>query len=299
MNLLELVSNPQTMRLGMWFSQHTPERVGHRLAWWAAGIANRFRPAAQRILEANLSQVLGPSVDRRTLEQTVREVFYSTLRSYFDLFRALPLSREELLALVDFPEEARQLAASLRERAEGSVLVFPHLGNFDIAAQAIASYLPKAQVLTLPNPPPGFQLVNKLRERSGVDVTPLSSQALRQAIRLLRAGGMVSVAGDRPVSERDEPVSFFGRPARVPSGHVRLALKTNAVVLVGCCFFSPQTQRYTVHLESPLEMVRTGSLDQDLQLNMQRVLDQLEMVIRRWIGQWQMFVPVWPELTER
>jgi lauroyl/myristoyl acyltransferase len=132
-----------------------------------------------------------------------------------------------------------------------------------------------------------------------VDVTPLSSQALRQAIKLLRAGGMVSVAGDRPVSDRDEPVSFFGRPARVPSGHVRLALKTNAVVLVGCCFLSPQTQRYTVHLESPLEMVRTGSLDQDLQLNMQRVLDQLEMVIRRWIGQWQMFVPVWPELTER
>jgi lauroyl/myristoyl acyltransferase len=45
-----------------------------------------------------------------------------------------------------------------------------------------------------------------------------------------------------------------------------------------------------------MEMSRTGSRDEDLRLNMQRILDALERIIRDWPEQWQMFVPVWPEL---
>jgi KDO2-lipid IV(A) lauroyltransferase len=232
------------------------------------------------------------------LEQTVQHTIYSLLRSYFDLFRSLRLPREELAALVEFPEEAKTLVRSLWNREGGSVMVFPHLGNFDIAAQALAQHLPESQVLTLPDPPPGFELANKLRQRSGVKVTPLSSSALRQAIKLLRKGGLVSVAGDRPVSDLDKPFSFFGRPARVPSGHVRLALKTGAVVVVASCFLSPETRRYTVRIEPPLDMIRTGNREEEVDLNMRRVLDVLEAVIRHRVDQWQMFVPVWPELLE-
>jgi lauroyl/myristoyl acyltransferase len=45
-------------------------------------------------------------------------------------------------------------------------------------------------------------------------------------------------------------------------------------------------------------MIRTGDPAEELQLNMRRVLDMLEEIIRRWPGQWQMFVPVWPELLQ-
>lgn len=296
MNLKEVATSPRTLRLGLYASQRTPESVGHRLSWFASGLVCRFRPEVYRILRANLSQVLGPGVERQALERTVQQAFYSAIRSYYDLTRVLRMSLEQQAALIDVPEEAQALARSLRHRKRGSVLVFPHLGSFDIAAQTIAAFVPKAQVLTLPDPPPGFQLVNKLRQRAGVDVTPLSSTALRKALRLLREGGLVSIAGDRPVSDLDEPVSFFGRPARVPSGHVRLALRTGAVVVVGCCFLSPETQRYTMHIEPPLEMIRTGNPDEEVQLNMRRVLDLLESVIHHWAGQWQMFVPVWPDL---
>jgi KDO2-lipid IV(A) lauroyltransferase len=298
MKLQNIAINPRTMQLGMWFSQHTPEWVGHRLAWWASGIMCQVKPLAYRIVQTNLSQVLGPSADWQTLEQSVRQVFHTTLRTNFDLFRSLRMQAEELAALVDFPEEARALVRSVWNRAGGSILVFPHLSSFDLAGQVMGRYLPDAQVLTLPDPPPGFQLANRLRERSGVDVTPLSSMALREAVKRLRRGGLVSLAGDRPVSKSDEPVSFFGRPARVPSGHVRLALKTGAVILVAYCFMSQDTGRYTVHIEPPLEMVRTGDREEDVQVNMRQVLDVLESVIRRWAGQWQMYVPVWPELLE-
>jgi hypothetical protein len=53
-----------------------------------------------------------------------------------------------------------------------------------------------------------------------------------------------------------------------------------------------------VHIEPPLEMLRTGDREEEVQLNMRRVLDSMEAVIRRWAWQWQMFVPVWPEPQE-
>jgi lauroyl/myristoyl acyltransferase len=84
----------------------------------------------------------------------------------------------------------------------------------------------------------------------------------------------------------------------VPSGHVRLALKTDSVVVITYCIFVPETRHYTMYFDPPLEMVRTGDHEEEVQINMRRVLDRLEAVIRRWPEQWQMFVPVWPKLLE-
>jgi phosphatidylinositol dimannoside acyltransferase len=299
MNLKDLVSTPRFVRLSLFFSQHVPERLGHRLAWWAAGLVCRLKPAVHRIVQANLGQVLGPEAgDRRVLDRTVRQVFYTAIRGYYDLFRAWRLPQEQLVASVEIPEAARAVVRSLWNREGGSVLVIPHLSSFDLGGQAMAFYLPETQVISLPDPPPGFLLTNELRRRAGIEVTPLGPAALRQAIKLLRRGGVVSVGGDRPVSDLDEPVPFFGRPARVPSGHVRLALKTGAIVVIACCVFSPLTQKYTIHVEPPLEMIRTGNRDEEVRVNMRRVLDALERVIHCWPEQWQMLVPVWPELVE-
>jgi lauroyl/myristoyl acyltransferase len=298
MSLLSLVSSPRVMRLSVFFSQRTPERLGHRMAWWAAGILCRFQPAVLRTVQANLSQVLGPEAESAELDHVARRVLYTAMRGYFDLYRALGLPWEAMPNLVDVPQATKAVARSLWNREGGAVIVSAHLSNFDLGGHGLVSLLPEAQLITLADPPPGFQMLNESRRRSGVEITPLSSAALRQAIKLLRRGGIVTVAGDRPVSELDVPVPFFGRPARVPSGHVRLALKTGAVVAVGYCVLSPETQRYTVHLEPPMEMIRTGDREEEVQLNMRRILGRLEEIIRRWPEQWQMFVPVWPELLE-
>jgi hypothetical protein len=45
-------------------------------------------------------------------------------------------------------------------------------------------------------------------------------------------------------------------------------------------------------------MIRTGDREKEFKLNMDQVLGALEAVIRRWPEQWQIFVPVWPELME-
>jgi lauroyl/myristoyl acyltransferase len=182
MSLQSLVSSPRIMRLSMFFSRRTPERLGHRAAWWAAGVVCRFEPAVYRIVQANLSQVLGLDMGRAELGHAVRRVLYTAIRGYYDLFRALGLPWEAMSDLVDVPQEARAVARSLWNREGGAVIVSTHLGNFDLGGHAMVSLLPEAQLITLADPPPGFQLLNESRRRSGVEITPLSSAALRQAI---------------------------------------------------------------------------------------------------------------------
>lgn len=295
MNLSTIVTDPRFMRLAIFLSQRAPEAVFRHLGWWVTNAVCRLSPGSTRIVQANLAQVLGPDVGAATLKRTARRAVFALVQSSYTLYRALRLPYEELVASVEFPEATRSVARSLRDAEGGTVMVFPHLGNFDLGGLALTAYAPKMQVLSLPDPPAGFQLSNELRQRAGSMVTPLSPGALRQAIRHLKAGGLLAVAGDRPVSELDEPVPFFGRPARVPSGHIRLALRTGAWVVIAYCVWSSDTNRYVFHMEPPLEVVRTGNRDDDVLANMRLVLADLEAVIRRWPEQWQMFVPVWPD----
>jgi phosphatidylinositol dimannoside acyltransferase len=298
MNLKDLAAHPTTIRLSMALSRRMSPGLGHRLAGWAATILSALKPGAYHVLAANVGHVLGPEADERTLQQAVRHVFYMTVRGHLDLYRALNWPRQQLEALVEIPEASQAVMRSLWHQERGTVLIFPHVGNFDLGGQATASRLPEMQLLTLPDPPSGFQLSNELRRLSGVRVTPLTSGALRQAIRLLRRGGIVSTAADRPVSELDEPVLFFGRPARVPSGPVRLALKTGAAIVVTYCVLAPGGTGYVMHFEPAMAMIDTGDPVQDIQVNMRRVLDRMEAIIGRWLPQWQMYVPVWPQLGE-
>jgi lauroyl/myristoyl acyltransferase len=262
MSLLGFASNPQTMRAAMFLSRRIPPRLAERLFWTVAGLVARAAPTPFRIVRSNLRPVLGPNADPRSLNRTARYTIYMVMHSYYDLYRAAQLPKDKRADSVQFPEESWQVIRTLNTGKRGSLLVFPHLGSFDLGGYLAAAYFPDIQVITLPDPPPGFEMTNQLRRQTGATVTPLSSTALRQAIRALRRGGVVSIAGDRPVSDMDEPFLFFGNPARVPSGHVRLALKTDSVVVVTYCIFVPETHRYIMYFDPPLEMIRTGDREE-------------------------------------
>jgi phosphatidylinositol dimannoside acyltransferase len=297
MSLSRIVSHPRSLQLALSLSRWTPPAVARRTAGLLAAISAALRPEAVRNLRTNLGQVLGPA-HAQDMNRITRKTLANFLQGYYDLFRAWHLPQEQLAALVRVPAWAMDGIRAAGAAGQGVVLVIPHVGSFDLVGQAVSTHLARLQVLTLPDPSPGFQSLNEMRRRGGAEVTPLSPAALRSAIRNLRRGGAVGVGGDRPVSELDRSFPFFGRPARVPSAPVRLALKTGSMVAVMASAWDAGSGEYCLDVEPFLEMERTGDEEVDLALNMRRVLDALERIIRRWLDQWYMFVPVWPELME-
>jgi len=289
-----LSSGPVT-GLGMFLAKYAPPPVGCTIARAIAGLINWLKPDVYWMVYANLRQVLGPQVGERATHRTVRQVFRNTARNNYELWHMVGQGPQALDAAVHIPDEVWERLDEVQQRGHGIIVGGVHTGNFDAGLVALATKGQDTQVLGLAAPPAGgFDLMDHMRTSMGVHVTAIGVPALREAIRRLRAGGIVLTGVDRPVDDEDHWTEFFGRPAPLPTGHVRLALKTDAVIFVAGAQRDAQGVN-VVGISPPLEMIRTGDADEDLRVNMRRVAACLEEFIRIRPGQWGMFVPVWPE----
>jgi len=280
------------MMLGIAIARATPKRFGYWLAARIARFSARRRNNLFCTLRTNLAHVLPPESAPEELDAAAERVIYHAGVSYYDMFRAGVDDYVAGRAPIRYDPVEWERTLDVLNDGRGTVLVGPHVGNFDLAAQWIAAQGVEIQALSLADPTTGNRMQNWLRRRRGMLVTPISMSALRAAVARLRKGGVVLTGVDRPVSPDDEPVQFFDAPARLPDGHVRLALQTDAWVVAASCVLEPDGC-WVLHVPPPLEMERTGNREADVRRNVRRVLEVIEGLIRLAPDQWEMFEPVW------
>ena len=292
-----LGSRPVT-GLGMYVARHVPPSVGVAIAGLIAGLINWLKPSVYWIVYANLCQVVGPQVDEKRVHRMVRQVFHNTARNNYELWHLVGRGCDALDAAVHIPPHVWESIGQAHQRGKGVIIVGVHTGNFDVGLLALATRKWEIQILGIASPPAGgFDLMDHMRTSQGLYLTSISIPALREAIKRLRAGGILLTGVDRPVGDEEHWVEFFGRPAPLPTGHVRLALKTDAAIVVVGAHRRPHGVNQ-VGVSPPIEMIRTGDAEEDLRVNMRRVTFWLEEFIRPQPEQWGMFVPVWPEMSD-
>jgi lauroyl/myristoyl acyltransferase len=300
--------------LGIIIARIVPSRVGYWLVRVIASAMARHRTIIFTTIRANLRHVV-PEASEEEIDDLARRAIAHAGRTYFDMFRlsAKDYQHGDIPLSIHFSDWVAARQALSNER--GTVLVGPHMSNFDLAAQWIASQGFTIQGLSLPRPSTSARVVNALRRRRGILMTPLSVSSLRAAVKRLRAGGIVMTGVDRPVSLMEELVPFFGTPARLPTGHVRLALQANARIVVACCIMEREGQtapgdasgtcRYRIQFAPPLDMEAAPGQESSARVshanvrhNVRRVLEIIEGMIRQAPDQWLMFVPVWEDNTD-
>ncbi|MDO8457598.1 MAG: lysophospholipid acyltransferase family protein [Burkholderiaceae bacterium] len=152
------------------------------------------------------------------------------------------------------------------QKGKGVIFLTPHLGCFEIVAQALAQqfsaqygrltvlYRPARKVWMA-------KLVANSRSRPGLSAVPTNLSGVRQMIKALRKGEAVGLLPDQvPPDGMGLWVPFFGKDAYTMTLAARLAAQTGATVLVSWGERLPWGRGYKLHFYE-LDQGLEGDLD--------------------------------------
>ena len=169
----------------------------------------------------------------------------------------------------------------------GVIFLTPHLGCFEMSAQAIATRWSAQQgpITVLYRPARQAWLAKVMetaRNRPGMQAVPTTLAGVRQMIKALRRGEAVGLLPDQVPPEGLGVWSpVFGKPAYTMTLAARLALQTGATVLLVRCEREPMGRGFVMYAE-PLPK----PLDADLETAVRQVNEAMEHVIRQCPGQY-------------
>ena len=191
------------------------------------------------------------------------------------------------------------------EEGTGGILVMSHVGNWEIASRLLKHYgqgNPKMRLLLYLGQRHKEQIEREQKEtlvRSGLTVIAVepgggSPADIVEGVKFLKAGGLVSLTGDRLWREdqRRVPVSFLGRRAFLPELPFVLALLSGAPIFV---FFAYRTGTRAYRIETgPPEFIRAPDRrmrDEAIRQVAQSYADRLEALVRQYPFEWFHFEP--------
>jgi Kdo2-lipid IVA lauroyltransferase/acyltransferase len=179
--------------------------------------------------------------------------------------------------------EGAELIEALRAQGRGIVFLTPHLGCFEVTAQAYAARFGRITVLYRPARKEWLrELVATSRDRPGLQAVPTTLAGVRQMLRALKAGEAVGLLPDQvPPRGLGVWAPFFGREAYTMTLPARLAQQTGAALLLAWGERLPRGQGYLVHLR-PWE----GELAADPVEAARQVNAALERLVRAGPGQY-------------
>jgi lauroyl/myristoyl acyltransferase len=295
MDLISFINSRLGPMLGLFLARFLSAKQAYSIADWMAGLVVKRQDSwVVRGVRANQSVVRGIPYESPELDKAVYEVIRNTARGYADWYRVVAGGPEMVKASVIIDEELKERVFQSVHEKHGVLFVGPHMSSFNVLLLGLGVMGHTIQALSYPTVKGSYIIDNAVREKFGIIITPISFQALREAIKRLRGYGFVMTGVDRP-DLGGEPLTFFGRKVNLPVGHARLALHTGANVVVGRVQ-SEGAGRYRGHCAEYIQPERTGDEDHDVQALAQRVLTVIEDMIRSSPDEWLMFYPVWPDV---
>lgn len=133
--------------------------------------------------------------------------------------------------------EGEALLDGLLARGKGLVLLTPHMGSFEVSAQAYAERFGARQPITVLYRPARQDWLRELEEtaraRPALATAPATLAGVRQMLRALKKGETVGLLPDQvPPEGMGVWAPFFGQPAYTMTLAARLVLQTGAAVAV-------------------------------------------------------------------
>ncbi len=249
-------------------------------------------PRLRRATTGNMAVMFSASRD----DPHVRRAALRSIENF--LLQTLNMGEAYLQSPNDLRRQVSFWSPLMRDRAtsllkQGRVIFATcHYGTWDSAA-SWATSISDLHVVQQHFDSPGLnEVFRRLREHLGMKSLDMESD-VREMFRVLRRKGNLAIVIDRPMADGGEPVEWFDRTTRIPSGVAKLALRTGAVI-APTVVYRNSSGRAILRIAEPIHPDRSREPDDEIARLMQSTCASLERLIRPAPDQWYQFRPLWP-----
>lgn len=265
-----------------------PRSARLAMARQLGALAPRVLPDERRVAREALHAVTGAS--GASLDALTARLFGEFAMCFADL---VSTNRRPAPTLGRYVESVIG-AESLQRIPGGVVSVTAHVGNWELAGRLLATRIARrTHVVVSADEAPALRRWVR-RDGDGVRFVPRDHPQVGVAlVSALRRGEIVAMQGDRAIGTRGHAsIPFFGRPAWFPLGPFMLAGAARVPVVAAFCVLGP-THRYTVRLESPIDVERGAE-----ETAARTWVAALERTVRAYPTQWFNFFDVWSPVAD-
>lgn len=250
-----------------------------RLAYLAPG---KLRDTGERNLSLAFPEL--SAVERKRILRASFASLGRLLAEFSHFPRATP---EKLRDLIEYDRAGLVHLREAEKTGRGIIFLTGHIGAWELLSFGWSALEYPISFLVRPLDNDHLeQFVENVRTRFGN--RPIDKKnAARQSLRVLHEGGTLGILSDLNAHPHEGVfVPFFGKLACTTAGIATLALKTNAVVIPTCAVWDHEKRRYFFHGDPPVDLIRTGDKETDIELNTARFAAAMEQMVRKYPDQW-------------
>ncbi len=295
MALNEFINSQIGPMVGAFLGRVLTRKQAFRFAdFIAAKLAAKEESALYQAVRSNLAVIKGVPYSSPELDSGVGRVLQNAAHGYVDWYRMMASGLADIESVCEVEESLIESALEAQSNGHGVVFVGAHISSFNLFLLLLTKRGFPIQVLSYARSEASHRSDTILRERFGINATPISFESLRQAFRRLSNHGFVITGVDRP-DVGGAQLTFFNRKVELPIGHARLAIRSGAHMIVGVVQ-KVADGIYKVTAPPIIKPEITGDLKKDTLTLAQRVTSIIEGFIRSDPEEWMMFLPVWPDV---
>ena len=263
------------------------EKLGFRarLIWWGCRALGALPLSILQISGRGLGQVLArlpiretkvalrnaalcfPELSAAEQRQLAKRAVVQTVQSVFELPWIWTRSSATLQARIDAVQGFELLKHALLAN-RGVIIAAPHFGAWELLNRWMAEQTPMSVLYRQPKLAWLEPLLLKCRTTPGVSLLRAEPSAVRTLLKRLKAGLVIGILPDQqPKAGEGEFADFFGVPAMTMTLLPKLALRTNACVLL-CSAQRTAKGRFVICIEAATPIVTNAA---SLNANVERI----------------------------
>ena len=263
-----------------------------KLLGWSLRYVFKYR---RKMIQHNLDLAFGPNQWDKDLERKIYQHFGLLI---MELLRYPKKSIKKAAA-----ETTVHNYADLEEAlklGKGAIVVTGHFGNWEQAIASVANLGHEVGVVSksLRGVDNEF-LFKKIRGNKNV-ISIFKDKAAIEIFRMLKRGGIVCMVIDQCAKRTESiKVNFFGEECSTYAAPALFAARSGAPIIPGIAWRDEDLRSYHIKCLKPIIIGKTEKTPEDILRNTQKMLDAIELELRKKPEDWIWMHDRWKKQRER